>query len=146
MKKWMIVCLSVLALALLAYNAIRQKVNRAGDERKLYVSRLHYKFSGVVDSVRRINSQKGLIIFHSNDSIDETIENYLGQKGRLKSGARFLIFRPAGKITIFSPAGGKAAIGDSIYVDSDADLLLLFRNGEKISETVISKNLIGAPF
>src|SRR5437762_2819771 len=117
MKKWMIISLSVLGLALLSYNAIRQKVNRAGDERRWYVSRLNYKFSGRVDSVRRINRQKGFIIFHTNDSIDETIENYLRLKGRSKGGMRSLMFRPAGKITIFSTAGGKAEVGDSLYID-----------------------------
>lgn len=142
MKKWMIVSLSVLVLLLLAFNAIRKRVNRGNDLRKRYVEKLGYKFSGKVDSVFQFNSAKGFIIFHSNDSIDETIENYLGDSKELKGyKMRFLMFRPAGKITIFSMAGGKAAVGDSIYIDSNADRIDLFRGSEKLMESSISASL-----
>jgi hypothetical protein len=146
MKRWMIIALSVAALAFLAYNAVRKKASRALDDRRWYVSRLHYKFSGTVDSVRRIGTQKGFIIFHTTDSVDKTIENFLNQKPNIKGRMRLLMFRPAGKMTIFSPAGGKAEVGDSLYIDSDADKIYLFRKTEKITETDISKYLTGSPF
>ncbi len=147
MKRWMIIGISVVILMLLGFNAIRKKVNRAKDLRKWYVERLGYKFSGKVDSVFQINSAKGFIIFHTNDSIDETVENYLNTNKEMKDrGMRFLMFRPKGKITIFATAGGKAAAGDSIRVDSDADRIYLFRHGEKLTESSISASLRGRPF
>jgi hypothetical protein len=146
MKKWLIISLSAPALGLLAYNAIRKKAGRVLEEREWYVSQLDYKFSGKIDSVRRIGSQKGFIIFHTNDSIDETLEPFLNRKIKSNGRLRFLVFNPPGKITIFSPAGGKAMAGDSIYVDSAADRLYIFRDGEKVTESVISKYLRGRPF
>jgi hypothetical protein len=142
MKRWMIIALSVVVLMLLAFNAIRKRVNHAKDLHQWYVERLGYKFSGKVDSVFQINSAKGFIIFHTNDSIDDTIEDYLSAKKELKGyKMRFLMFRPAGKITIFTTAGGKAAIGDSLYIDSDADRISIFRDGNKLMESSISASL-----
>jgi lipopolysaccharide export system protein LptC len=147
MKRWMIIALSFLVLILLGYNAIRKKVNRAKDLRQSYVEKLGYRFSGKVDSIFRINRAKGFIIFHTNDSIDETVEDDLNNEKMFKGQEmRFLMFRPKGKLTIFTPAGGKAAVGDSIYIDSDANRLYLFRDGEKLTESSISSSLRGRPF
>ncbi len=147
MKRWMIITLSVLVLMLLAFNAIRKKVSRANDVRKWYVDKLGYKFSGKVDSVYRINSAKGFIIFHTNDSIDATIEDYLNEDKELKDrDMRFLMLRPKGKFTIFTSAAGKAAAGDSLYVDSEANRIYVFRGGEKLTDASITSALRGRPF
>jgi hypothetical protein len=144
MKQWHIITIALLVLAFLAFNAIRQNVNRVSKDRKWFVSHLHYKFSGTVDSVRRIGPGKGIIVLHTKDSIDETLENFLNQK--VKEHMRFLVFMPTGKISIFSPVGGKAMVGDSVFIDSEADHIYLFRNGEKVTESVISTYLRGKPF
>ncbi|HWA34181.1 MAG TPA: hypothetical protein VG737_08635 [Cyclobacteriaceae bacterium] len=147
MKRWMIITACVLVLMLLAFNAIRKKVTRANDARKWYVGKLGYRFSGKVDSVYRINSVKGFIIFHTRDSIDKTIEDYLNDEDELKDRElRFLMFRPKGKFTIFTPAAGKARAGDSIYIDSYANRITVFRDGSNITEASITSALRGRPF
>jgi hypothetical protein len=140
MKKFLPWLIAIVILVLLVVRLIYRRVNRVRNETNWYVSELHYNFSAKVDSVIRPGR---VLIYITSGEADTRRERKLQHELKYNGMLRLLI--PSGDRYHFL-IPGKSLKNDSLYVDSSADQLLVFRNKELLITRPLSASLWRKPF
>ena len=144
MKKTLIIIGSIIFLILLGINGIRMQIGRFKSEKQKYIDELHLEFSGSVDSIRVLGRNLAVVIVHLTDgTVDSTREVELGKALKHNERLRFLRYTSTDAIKIFSHEANVYKAGDSIRVDTDENLILIFRKGKKVAESSVENSLRG---
>jgi hypothetical protein len=138
------------AVALMIFLIVRMIVIHSGevdDAKHEFVSKLGYDLSARIDSVGLFNKNApvGFLYVTITRGTFENNEKKVARKVKDPSRIhwRYLVPRKGKGIEIFHKDANKLQQGDSLVINSDKDLLVIFRNGSKVSESVISENLRG---
>jgi hypothetical protein len=111
-------------------------------ERKWYVEKLGFQFSGKVDTVIMKTKYQGFVIFHLTEgNIDKTREDRLNEQLTHNTYLRFLVFKPMDQLQFRSKVAYKSLPGDSVRIDTDKDQVLFYRNGKRISAYPVTESL-----
>ena len=144
MKPWIPIVVAALIIFILGGRLVIRKIGRFKTEKEWYVQQLKYTFSAEIDTVIMRNKKKGfgLIVFHltqgaANTSVEDSLNRHLTHFKRIE----FLRLKPDEKIEIISGTAGRCAQGDSISVNSSNNKIMVFREGNKVSETQVSESL-----
>lgn len=140
MKKWKLWLIGVFLVLTLVLRLVYSHVNTLAEEKAWYISQLHYDFSARVDSM----------VFHNRafltvtrGSLDANREWQL--KDRLHAhGMLHLIIQRERWYDLRVPE--ETLADDSIYVNSENDLLSVYRKGELIVRQPLSTSLRQRPF
>ena len=144
MKQTLIIIGSIIFLILLGVNGVRMQIGRFKSEKQKYIDELHLEFSGSVDSIRVLGRNFGVVIVHLTDgAVDSTREAELGKELKHNEGLRFLRYKSPDAIRILSHEANYYKIGDSIRVNTDENLIRIFRKGKKVNESTIENSLRG---
>jgi hypothetical protein len=120
------------------------QIGRQDDRSREYVSMLNYDFSARVDSVALFNPNApvGFIWFKiTTDSLvyrEKRIARKMNPKSR---GGRFLEPVRGNRFQMFSRDARLYKVGDSLYVNSSEDKMLLFHDKQLVREFTISKEI-----
>jgi hypothetical protein len=133
MKKALIITGSILLLIFLAVNGIRLSISRQENEREQFVEQLNYDFSGKVDSVDA-NSKFGKIKFHfTHGTFDKERQAQLNKELKHHDKIEILRFKNE-RIEIAGKFASKCQPGDSLYINSGENKIVVYREGKVISE------------
>lgn len=144
----MIIGLTILVLLLLIVRGLYVHWGNAKEERPRYVKDLHFHFSAKVDSLRVFSPANGLVYFHTTGGdLNLTTEHRVNQKLKYNRQLQF-IFNPFGKDQLGFHARDLTnyQAGDSLVINSDEDKIYIYRNGQPVAQSLISKALSGRPF
>ena len=147
MKSWLIFAAGMIIVFALVVRLIIRKSSRVKDEREWYVQNLNFKFSAELDTVELINKNGvGYLIFQlTSGRMDPSTEDSLKRHLKDHERLRFLPRRRDGKISLISGAVKKYQKGDSLFVNSAKDQIVIFRDTLKLWERSISGALRGEP-
>jgi hypothetical protein len=140
MKKFLPWLIAIVILALLVARLIYRRVNGSRNETNWYISELHYDFSARVDSV--IRPGRALISI-TDGEVDTRRERKLQRELKYNGMLRLLVPR-GDKYDFIVP--GKSMKNDSLYINSDKDQMLVFRNKELLVTRPLSACLRRKPF
>ncbi|HRI78359.1 MAG TPA: hypothetical protein PLR06_02390 [Cyclobacteriaceae bacterium] len=144
MKKTLLIIGSILFLIFLGVNGVRMQIGRFKSEKQTFIDELHLEFSGSVDSIRVLGQNLGVIIVHLTDGeVDSTREVTLRKALKHNDGLRFLRYKTTDAIKILSHESKKYKAGDSIRINTDENIIRIFRKGEKVGESTIENSLRG---
>ena len=144
MKKTLIIIGSIILLILLGINGIRMQIGKFKSEKQKYIDELHLEFSGSVDSIRVLGRNLAVVVVHLTDgAVDSTREVELGKEIKHNRGIRFLKYKSKDAIKILSHEANSYKVGDSIRVNTDENLIRIFRKGEKVAESTVENSLRG---
>ncbi|CAN5301798.1 hypothetical protein BH09BAC3_BH09BAC3_19040 [soil metagenome] len=143
MKKWLVICGSILLMILLVVRLIITANDDSKEERSWYVNQLHFNISGEIDSIKSFNDGKqGRIFFHlTKGSIEKSHEKRVNKKLKHNEYLRFLFYKNGDEIyiSIFKPDLYLA--GDSIRINTDANSIRIYREGKEISNSKVLTSL-----
>ncbi len=147
MKRRYYIVTAVLVLTFLIARFFYSHINGVMDERIWYIKQLHYDFSGRIDSIDVNRNGSGILYFHSSnvtitDSRENSLKRYLKFNGLLD----FILFQPKGKTAISMRYVKYFSSGDSITVNTDTDIIRIYRKRKLLSQTKIIDSLNGRPF
>jgi len=118
----------------------------ARNERLWYVKKLHYEFSTEIDSLLVLPKDRGWIYFHITDGeVNKAVERNLNRRLKYNGNLRFVVDRGT-TLAILTSDAGKYALGDSLRITADRDLIEVYRNKILVSHSEITKSLMGSPF
>jgi len=144
MKKRVIIILSILVLLFLIARPIYIYLKGFYDERRWYVEQLNIDLSGEIDSINVMKEEAGFILFHlTRGNVDSSHEDSLNTKLKHNGYIKFLGFKQDDKLEIFTHTPTLYLRSDSIYVNSDRNSLIIYRDGQEISKSEISAHLQG---
>lgn len=141
LKKWTIGVTVTAIILLLVYRLFTKHVDGVKAEKAWFLSELNYDFSGVIDTVNRPNH----ILFHvTHGHLDTNREMALGQK--LKYWGQLVLFLYEGDKVELLNGNAKYQSGDSLYLNSDSNVVRIYRKGHLIKESELMSSLRGRPF
>ncbi len=140
MKKWTPWLLAIVLLALLVTRLFYRHIGGVEEERRWYISQLHYDFSARVDSV--IGPGRVLINVTHGD-VDLKREWKLKEELRF-NGMLHLVISRGNDLDVLAPV--ECRPDDSLYINSDKNLLCLYRDQELLLTRPLSTSLRGRPF
>lgn len=140
MKYWIRWIIAAVVIILLFIRLIYTRITRMEEERAWFLSQLHYKFSARVDSV--LWSGRALVEITQGD-FDRYREWELQQKLKAHKKLEVMVSR-YGKWDLRIPYAARK--DDSVYVDSDKDILSLYRKDSLIVTRPFSVSLRDQPF
>lgn len=140
MKYWIKWIIAAVIVALLFVRMIYKLVTRSERERDWYASELHYDFSARIDSM--LYSGVALIDV-TRGEVDHHREYEL--RSQLKANGDLWVMVPQnGKYNFRVPYAAKK--GDSVSVNSDQDILSLYRDDELIVSRPFKVSIRNSPF
>jgi hypothetical protein len=140
MKTWLPWIIAAIVILLLAVRAIYIKAHRGEKERAWYMAQLHYDFSARIDSVEK---PRRAFIHITNGKFDRQREREL--QFELKHHGRLgVVVSEGGQLELLVPY--KAEANDSVYVNSDQDILSLYHHGQLVVSRPLSHSLRASPF
>lgn len=140
MKKWRPWLIALVIILLLIVRLFYRHVGGVKDERAWYISQLHYDFSARVDSVIR----PGRVLVHVTRGKADPDQEWALKDQLHFNGMLHLLISRDGQFDILTPV--ECLVNDSLYINSDHDRLLVFRNHELIINRPLSSSLRGKPF
>lgn len=140
MKKWLPWIIGAFILGLLVLRLIYVQVTSTHDEELWYMSELDFDFSARVDSLPE-RGRAYLTI--TGGSFDPTRERTLGKKLKVHGKLRIMQRRKP-YWDMWVPTS--AAVGDSLYINSDKDTLHVYRGDSLIIARPLSYFLRQRPF
>ncbi len=147
MKKGLILFLSISILLLLVIRAFYLHSDRLKEEKLWYVKHLHFEFSAKIDSPLVSGKRNALLFFHIVDgTVNRYLEHQLNEKLKHNGSLWFILNRPNGRLGTLTTDAKKYAVGDSIRVITDHNVIKIYRNKILVSEAEIAKSLIRRPF
>ena len=125
----------------------KEKERSQNKEKKWYVENLEYDFSARIDTAFILKQHYGfgqvyctpVSIKKFNYYKEDSLKNYLTQHDRL----RFIWRDKRGQINFIVISGALGINGDSVYINSNDDKIVVFKNGTKTGEMRISSGLEG---
>jgi len=143
MKKYIIWISIIGILIFLIISTFRGHVNAVKDEKISYVKQLDFEFSGLLDSAER----PGQVLFHiTSGKFSRDTEREIGTKLIHNGVIELLLYRPDGKLDIMLNGSHDSRQGDSLYLNSNRNIVAIFRHGKLLSEHSLVKSLRGRPF
>ena len=140
MKKWTPWLLGLFILFLLVLRLLYSHVNNLGKEKEWYIAALQYECSARIDSI--IRPGRALITIVSG-KLDPDREWQL--KGKLRAhGTLHLVIVNQEWFDLRVPM--EALENDSLSINSDRDLLSIYRDGKLLSHHSLSESLRQRPF
>ena len=123
----------------------KNKETNQNKEKRWYVKNLEYDFSAPIDTSYILEQQYGFgKVYCTPSSIkklnhykEDSLKNYLTKHDRL----RFIWRDKRGQINFIVTNGRLVNNGDSVYVNSTDDKIVVFKNGIKTGEMRISSGL-----
>ncbi len=141
LKKWILGVAITAMVLLLIYRLFTQHVDGVKTEKAWFLSELNYEFSGEVDTVNRANH----ILFHiTHGHLDTNRENELREQ--LKYWGQLVLFLYKDDKIEMLNGSAKYQPGDSLYLNSDLNVVRIFRKGQLIKESELVGSLRGRPF
>ncbi len=146
MKNWLLGIFIVGLFIFLISQMVLNHKDKLNDERIWYASQLHYNFITRIDSIKIINSNLYYLYFRSpslpNDPAYEEVLNLkLKHYGKLK----FIFFKNEFlEIAVNEPIN--MLVGDTIRVNTDEDLIKIYRNRDQYNTIKVTTSLRGRPF
>ena len=139
MKKWIIISLSAALLLFLIVRIVNRKVSTIDSKRQSYFDQLDFEFSGLVDSVVVEDKNHGLLFFHITAGYADVVkEAKLNSQLDFDNKFMFLAELANNKFEIAIHNPMPCSRGDSLYINTDKNLINVFRNGKQItSESAI---------
>ena len=138
--RWKI-SIGVVITLFLIYRLFTQHVNGVKEEKLWYLNNLKYDFIGKVDTVHRPNH----ILFHViAGKFDKNREDELA--GKLKYWGQLVLLIPRGESFELLNGLAKYQSGDSLYLNSDQNIVRIYRGKELLSESDLVRALRGRPF
>ncbi|HPM31452.1 MAG TPA: hypothetical protein PLJ60_14040 [Chryseolinea sp.] len=142
LKKWIIGVASFSILSFLILRLVLNHVNGVKEERQWYIDQLHFEFSATIDSVRSRH-----ILFHLNRTdIDWNTEQKLNEVLQFNGRLDLFLYRPNYKIELMIPDANRYMKGDSLYFNSDKNVIALYRDHHILAEYSVVSSLKGRPF
>lgn len=144
MKKTLIIIGSIIFIILLGINGVRMQIRQSESEVDSYISNLGFQFSATIDSVRPAARNFGIVIFHITDgAIDSVRENEIGKSLKHHDKIRFLRYKTTSVVKMLSHELNLYKPGDSIQVDTDKNLIRIFRDGKVSKESTVKNSMRG---
>ena len=140
MKKYII---WISAICILIIIAFRSHVNAVKAEKTNYVEQLDFEFSGLLDSADR----PGQVLFHiTSGKFRRDREKEIATRLKHNGVIELLLYRQDGKLDLWIPGAHDFRQGDSLYLDSNRNMVAIYRHGKLLSEHSLVKSLRGRPF
>jgi hypothetical protein len=140
MKKWIIIG-SLLVVVLLSIRAYKNHVDGVQAERRSYIRELNFDFSGVVDTVNR----PGHILFHATEPMDRGREKSLNAELHF-NGILDLFLYKDNQLELMIDGAGQCQRGDSVYVNSEENVVKVFRGKKLVVRRDLINSIRGRPF
>jgi hypothetical protein len=129
MRKWLLIGLSAFVFLFLAGRLILKSFQKSDAEKKWYLENLDIKFSAKVDTVILKTKYQGFILFHVTEGdFDKTAEDELNEQVVHHHRLKLFVNKPNDQIEIFTKMAYRYKPGDSLYINTSEDQLLIFRN------------------
>jgi len=139
-NRW-IISIGVVIIVFLTYRLFTQHVDGVEDEKLWYINNLKYDFSGKVEMVHRPNH----ILFQvTSGKFDKDREDDLAD--RIKFWGRLELLIARGESFELMNGLAKYQKGDSLYINSDENVVRIYRGKELLSESDLVRALRGRPF
>ncbi len=141
MKRPVIIGIAVLIL-FMTVRILFKTGNEIDGEMQSYVHHLNYDFTAKVDSIILLNAKKdiGFIVCEiTGGKYNRFVEDSLNQHLLNYKRIRFLNLKPNGQFSLFLGGISRYQPNDSIIVKSDADTFQIFRGGEVILVSNVSR-------
>ena len=133
--------MGVVITLFLIYRLFAQHINGVKDEKLWYINNLKYDFAGRVDTVHRPNH----ILFQvTAGKFEKDREDELA--GRLKYWGHLVLLIPRGESFELLNGLAKYHRGDSLYINSDKNVVRIYRGKKLLSEPDLVRALRGRPF
>lgn len=142
MRKWIIVFASVGILSFLILRLFNNHVDGVRNERQWYIEQLNFEFSAVIDSVRR----RHILLHLKEEDIDWHQESRVKKKLKYNGVLDLFLYRANHRIELKIDSANLYLKGDSIYLNSNKNLIRIYRANKLISEYELSESLKGRPF
>lgn len=143
MKKKVIWISAIVTLTLLIIISFRQHVRGMKDEKDWYIKQLDFEFSALLDSAER----PGQVLFDvANGKLNREKEKQIASKLKYSGVLELLLYRPDGKLDLLITNPHDFRQGDSLYLNSNRNLVSIYRKGKLLSEHSLVKSLRGRPF
>lgn len=140
MKKWILIG-SALILVLLAIRAYKNHVDGVQAERRSYIRELNFDFSGVVDTV----TDHGHLLFHVTGSMDRGREKTLNAELHFNGMLDLFLYKD-NQLELMLNGAHLCRRGDSVYVNSDQNIVKVFRKKKLVVRGELINSIRGRPF
>lgn len=145
MKRTLIIVGSVVVVILLIVRMFFVIASREDGQHKRFVEALNYDFSARIDSVGLFNdhARVGFIYFHVTNGTVNVDEKKARRKIKRGDKLRFLVPKDDNQFEIFARDAKDYQKNDSLYINTSADEIVVFREGKEVARKIISENLRG---
>src|SRR6188768_3533527 len=139
MKKWIVISLAAALIRFCIVRIVNRKVSSIDSKRQSYFDQLDFEFSGLVDSVVVEDKNHGLLFFHITAGYADVVKE-AKLNSQLDFDNKFLFLAELAnnkfEIAIHNPT--LCNRGDSLYINTDKNLINVYRQGKQItSESAI---------
>lgn len=130
-------------LLFIAISTFREHVNAVKNEKANYIKQLDFEFSGLLDSAER----PGQVLFQiTSGKFNWDKEKEIGSKLKHNGVIELFLYRPDEKLDIMIIDPHDFRQGDSLYLNSNRNIVAIYRHGKLLSEHSLVKSLRGRPF
>ena len=144
MKRTLIIGASIAVVILLIIRMVFVISGRQDKKREQFVSKLNYNFSARVDSVALFNPRApvGMIyITPFSDTLVNKEKRIARSMGPEFRGARFFDVYRKSRFSMFSKDAKLYTVGDSLYVNTSDNKMILFHESKLVREFTISEEI-----
>ena len=140
-RKWTLGIGIVAVILLLVYRLFTKHVDGVKAEKAWFLSELNYEFSAEIDTL----VDPSHILFHvTQGQLDTKREQKLGEN--LRYWGELILFRYPGDKVEMLIGGARYQRGDSLYLNTDQNIVRIYRGKGLIKEFPLTGLLRGRPF
>lgn len=133
---------SIGLLIILILRLFNNHVDGVRYERQWYISQLNFEFSTTIDTVRSRH-----ILFHLKEGdIDWKRESCIKNKLKLNGGLDLFLYRSNNKIELRIDNFNQYMKGDIVYLNSNKNMVRIYRENKLLSQYELAKSIKGRPF
>jgi len=142
MKRWLMIVLATGLFVFLVGRLLINGYSKGEAERQWYIDQLGFEFSGKVDTVIMKTKYHGLIVFHVTEgNVNKAREDRLNEQLVHNSNIRFLVFKSRDQIQFTSKIAYQYLPGDSVYINTKQNQIVMYRMGKRISGYPVTESL-----
>lgn len=143
MKKTLVWIVSITLLILLTIRLFKKHIDDVESERHWYIEQLDFEISGEIDTIR---SPKNILFHVTNGNLDIQKEENLRSKLNHSRALLLLRHHPNGYVDLRVENAQMYKAGDSIYLNTNKNIVRIYRDNRLIFEKRLLKSLRGRPF